>query len=520
MALTKARYFLAGTDSIALGDIRVSTSNIVNCTFSWWMKLDTGAISEAGLRNLFSKQTGNNDQFAVRKSGTNFSIHLQYGGWNQTWTHALVQDTSWHHYMWAWEAAADHGILYTDGSLTQDTIHADIGYLEAGDSTLGYIGKDPSNAPPTGVALCDIGIWKDTKVLGDAQGLATGAGAASIALNLRYSIPLQGADPEAVDAGLAITGTLTGTTVVSGPFPTATTTVLESSLNPSTDGAQVTFTATVTGGTPTGDVTFLDGVTTLGTGTLSAGVATFATSSLAVGSHSITASFPGGVGIAASVSDPVVQDVQSAGGDVDPGIYTVALTSAEQTHYGTEPNNVASFLGTFTYDHISDTSGRIIVDIENNTDPSISGSIVALGWCTPTAGTPDISSLKISYNNTGLDLIAAAPGAFDCLNAVTGYGNATIGLAIRSAEASSPTRTWNCVGVSPSGPEAGIRAGQKGTIVIDVIGTNLNSLQASSFSDTASSGAAGNWFPVHFRWLNNTSIHTSSLVGEDYIGSA
>ena len=131
MALTNARYFLAGTDSIALGNIHISGSNIINATFSWWMKLDTGAISEGGLRNLFSKQTGNSDQFAVRKSGTNFSIHLQYGGWNQTWTHPLVQDTSWHHYMWAWESPFDHGILYTDGSLTQDTVHADIGYLES-----------------------------------------------------------------------------------------------------------------------------------------------------------------------------------------------------------------------------------------------------------------------------------------------------------------------------------------------------------------------------------------------------
>ena len=52
-----------------------------------------------------------------------------------------------------------------------------------------------------------------------------------------------------------------------GPGTTANTTALVSSLNPSTVGQSVTFTATVTGasGTPTGTVTFKDGATTIGT---------------------------------------------------------------------------------------------------------------------------------------------------------------------------------------------------------------------------------------------------------------
>ncbi len=60
-----------------------------------------------------------------------------------------------------------------------------------------------------------------------------------------------------------------------------TTTSLVSSMNPSTSGSNVTFTATVnhTGTTaPTGNVTFKDGATTLGTVALSGGSAAFATS--------------------------------------------------------------------------------------------------------------------------------------------------------------------------------------------------------------------------------------------------
>jgi len=79
-----------------------------------------------------------------------------------------------------------------------------------------------------------------------------------------------------------------------GGLPSVTTVI--SSLNPSTVGQSVTFTATVTGGgaTPTGNVTFLDGATMLGTVALNgAAQAVFSTSALALGSHPITASYAG-----------------------------------------------------------------------------------------------------------------------------------------------------------------------------------------------------------------------------------
>jgi autotransporter-associated beta strand protein len=76
--------------------------------------------------------------------------------------------------------------------------------------------------------------------------------------------------------------------------PTVSLTVeLSSSVNPSVKSQSVTFTVQVTstgGGTPTGAVTFKDGVSVLGTGTLNAsGIATFTTSALSVGTHAVTA---------------------------------------------------------------------------------------------------------------------------------------------------------------------------------------------------------------------------------------
>ncbi len=86
----------------------------------------------------------------------------------------------------------------------------------------------------------------------------------------------------------------------------ASTTTLASSVNPSTFGQAVTFTATVTPDarstdTPTGTVTFEEGTTVLGTAPLNDGVATFAISTLAVGSHSIAAVYSGDADFATAI---------------------------------------------------------------------------------------------------------------------------------------------------------------------------------------------------------------------------
>jgi outer membrane protein assembly factor BamB len=100
--------------------------------------------------------------------------------------------------------------------------------------------------------------------------------------------------------------------------PASTTTSLSSSLNPSTVGQSVTFTAVVSNGSsvvPTGTVTFLNGTTTLGTGTLdSTGTATFATSTLPAGTDEITASYGGDANDTSSVSSALAQVVNSSSG--------------------------------------------------------------------------------------------------------------------------------------------------------------------------------------------------------------
>ena len=97
-----------------------------------------------------------------------------------------------------------------------------------------------------------------------------------------------------------------------------TTAILRSAPNPSALGQNVIFRATVSssfGSAPTGNVTILDGMSTLGKPALNGGVASFATSTLASGSHSVTASYNGDSNFLASASSAVVQRV---GGLVTP----------------------------------------------------------------------------------------------------------------------------------------------------------------------------------------------------------
>lgn len=96
--------------------------------------------------------------------------------------------------------------------------------------------------------------------------------------------------------------------------PTATATDLTSSPNPSTAGATVTFRAFVSSvapgaGTPTGSVTFMNGVTILGTVSLGpGGIATF-NSAFAKGTYSITGVYSGSADHLPSTSAVLVQTV-------------------------------------------------------------------------------------------------------------------------------------------------------------------------------------------------------------------
>ena len=135
----------------------------------------------------------------------------------------------------------------------------------------------------------------------------------------------------------------------------SSTTTISSSLNPSTYGQGVTFTASVQapqGINPFGTVTFMDGSATLGSASLSNGSAQFTLPGLAAGSHSITAVYAGDTYLTGSTSPSLAQSVSSASSatmvssSVNPAIFgqTVVLSAAIQPGYGGSTTGTVTFL--------------------------------------------------------------------------------------------------------------------------------------------------------------------------------
>jgi hypothetical protein len=167
-----------------------------------------------------------------------------------------------------------------------------------------------------------------------------------------------------------------------------TSTSVISSLNPSTFGQSVTFTATVTpsdGGTPTGTVTFSDGSNVLGTMSLSSGKASLSVSSLGAGSHSIVASYGGDSTYPASASAPLTQTVRSAS-------TTLSLASnINPSGY----NQSVTFTASLTPQFGGSAAGTITFKDGTNTlrTATVSGNLATITVNTLTLGTHSITAV-------------------------------------------------------------------------------------------------------------------------------
>lgn len=165
-------------------------------------------------------------------------------------------------------------------------------------------------------AACDAsGNGEGQAFLGTSNVMTDGAGSASFNVTFALSGGLVITSTASVGDGFGAVGDTSefSACVTATGAAAPTTTALASSLNPSTFGQSVTFTATVSGSSPTGTVQFKDGATNLGSPVgLSSGSATFTTSSLAVATHPITAVYGGDVNNLGSTSNTVDQVVNPA----------------------------------------------------------------------------------------------------------------------------------------------------------------------------------------------------------------
>lgn len=134
----------------------------------------------------------------------------------------------------------------------------------------------------------------------------------SVASNGAHTIMFAGTDSRDKTTFIDAVSVVGGGGGGAGP----TTTAVSSSLNPSTAGTNVVFTATVTGNAPTGSVAFTDGGNAISgcaaVSLQSNATAQCSTSALTVGTHSIVAAYNGDIANAASTSPPLSQVVNSA----------------------------------------------------------------------------------------------------------------------------------------------------------------------------------------------------------------
>ena len=132
----------------------------------------------------------------------------------------------------------------------------------------------------------------------------------------------------------------------------ATTTTVVSSQNPSLVGVAVTFTATVTGASPTGSVQFFDGATPLTAVALSGNTAALTTSSLTQGTHPITAVYSGDVNNLTSTSAVLNQVVNAPGAaattttissSLNPSLVGQSVTFTATVSGGSSPTGTVEF---------------------------------------------------------------------------------------------------------------------------------------------------------------------------------
>ncbi len=205
--------------------------------------------------------------------------------------------------------------------------------------------------------------------------------------------------------------------------PVATETTISSSVNPSTYGQAVTFTAEVgstAGAPPNGEiVSFLQGSTVLGTGSLTGGVASFAISTLkAGGTRNVKASYAGDATFAKSTSEPVAQVVNK--------IATMTTLASSEN-----PSNVGQSV-TFTAT-VNSTAGTVTGDVLFK-----SGS-KGLGKVSLSGGVASITTANLA---AGSDSITATYGGTSAFNAsISNTVNQTVG----SGQVIDSTMTWDGV---------------------------------------------------------------------------
>ncbi len=249
---------------------------------------------------------------------------------------------------------------------------------------------------------------------------------------------------------------------------TATTTSLSASAAQVNAGQTVTFSVAVAaaaGSAPAGNVTLLDGSTSIGTSALSNGAATFTIASLAAGTHSITASYAGDAADGASTSNVVSVQVNAASLQATAVTLTATPATAVSGQTITLTANVAPTSGT------SSPTGTV----------TFQDGSTAIGSSALAAGT---GTLAVSTLSVGTHSLSAAYGG-DAADSPSSSKTVTVTV---TAAASPPTATAD-YGLTLSSSTLTMAQGTPGSLTVSVAPENGFSASLSF----ACSGLPGGW---------------------------
>jgi glucuronoarabinoxylan endo-1,4-beta-xylanase len=277
-------------------------------------------------------------------------------------------------------------------------------------------------------------------------------------------------------AGCGPSGAPSGgsTTVITAP----TTTSLQTSTNPSPDGAPVMLLATVSANTsaPTGSVTFLDGTTKLATVPLTSGTASLTVTTFVAGSsHNLSVSYPGATGFAASTSATVIMVLNS--------VSAPTTTNAHATFTFTTPNQTISGFGA--------AEAFDLTDLDQH--PNRTAIYTAL--FDPTAGL-GLTYLRVQnlYSNS------SAPGFDPDTPAIVNAANAAHGSSPLTLLMSSWSPPHN---LKSNGSTVGCIT--SGTTCVGGVGTLIQVSGAYDYADFAT------------YWLNSLNAYAALGVTPSYI---
>jgi hypothetical protein len=293
--------------------------------------------------------------------------------------------------------------------------------------------------------------------------------------------------------------------VLSETILASTTSVVTSSLNPATFGQPVTFTASVSGNSPTGTVQFMDGTSTLGAPiTLTAGSAGLTTSSLAGGTHSITAVYSGDVSNTPSTS-AVLSEVIS--------LKTTTTTSVATSADPAPPGQLVTFTASVTGSSPTGTIQFMDGTASLGAPVPLTAGVATFATTTLSVGT---HLIEAAYSGDSANFASTSSPLSEIISSATTTTTTVVTSLTPSVTGQSVTFTATVAGNNPTGTVQFVDSASSLGSPVNLTGNTatltLSTLSAGTHSITATYGGDSSNLPSASTPMNEVVSPTTTTT--------